>query len=143
MIDLAKPFETAANVNQNQAACALMRNPNWDPSILDGLVVIHKGRIVAEAYNKLHFRDKPLFQASCTKSWHGLILGMLLDAKKLRLDSTLGEIFAQPDDEEDENTSGRGGGLPGGPNLWAQVANATAKQQITIEQLLTNTHGLF
>tara|TARA_B100001250_G_scaffold154625_2_gene132839 strand:+ start:1367 stop:2779 length:1413 start_codon:yes stop_codon:yes gene_type:complete len=68
-------------------AVAGMFEEKW-PSALNttSVLVVHKGRIVAEAYDNGATADTPLLGWSMTKSVTGMLIGILIDQGRLDLD---------------------------------------------------------
>jgi CubicO group peptidase (beta-lactamase class C family) len=125
IIDLSKDFEEAPSFNSTSETEQLLSHAKGGPKNILGYVLLKNGEKIAE-YTR---DDLPLnFTAqvySATKSWTGLIIGMMIDNGDLYLNETLFDIW--PDTSDD---------------LWQNVTYADALKNATIESLLTHTSGL-
>jgi CubicO group peptidase (beta-lactamase class C family) len=120
IVDLSQPWILSANYNKNELYCTLQAAMGNN---IVGYLVIQEGEVVAEGYAK-NTTASDLYPAfSATKSWSSMIMGLLFDAGKLQLDTTLGQVFA--DD-----------------SIWLDIIDAEAKKTLTMEELLTFTSGL-
>ena len=125
IIDLSKdlPEDTAA-MEFSEGAKAMEQAAIAEPAIR-AAVVMENGKIVSSYYREdVNPSDSsPIFSA--TKSWTGMMIGLLVDDGLLSVHQTLGEIF--PEDE-----------------AWTDVTDGTEdfRKNVTIEEMLTMTSGL-
>ena len=120
IVDLSQPWSLAGNYNQNELYCVLQ--PQVRDQIM-GYVVIRDGLIVAEDYRANNRPDDLVAVYSATKSWTSLLVGLLVDAGQLELNTTLGDVW-----EDDA--------------VWNDIVNAEDKKNLTVFELLTFTSGL-
>ena len=126
IIDLSKdlPEDTAA-MEFSEGAKAIEQAAIAEPRIRASIVV-ENGKIVSSYYRKdVTPNDvSPIF--SGTKSWTGLLIGLLVDDGLLSVDQKLGEIF--PEDA-----------------AWTGVTDGSEdfRKNVTIEELLTMTSGFY
>lgn len=138
LVDLSEEFVTSPEFNNNPkwtkfVNTALERVPN-----LRTMLILERGQIVAEYIRDdiTHLMPKDNDDEdslvshiwSATKSWTGLIIGMLIDRGVLSLDDTLGDIWPPASET----------------TIWKGVTDNPVDfmQQITIQQLLTMSSGL-
>ena len=125
IIDLSKdlPEDTAA-MKFSEGAKAMEQAATAEPNIR-AAIVMEKGKIVSSYYREdVNPSDSsPVFSA--TKSWMGLLIGLLVDDGLLSVHQTLGEIFT-----EDE--------------AWTDVTDGIEdfRKNVTIKEMLTMTSGL-
>lgn len=119
-VDLSQPWTLAGNYNQNELYCTLQASMGEH---IVGYLVVQNGTIVAEAYNTAGIVSEFVPIYSATKSFTSLIVGLLVDAGRLQLNTTLGQIFA-----DDSN--------------WVDIVHANEKKTLTMQELLTFTAGL-
>ena len=79
-----------------------------------------RGQLAAEGYGAGRDSDDISAIWSCTKSWVSLLVGMVVDDGLLSLDDTLGDVW--PDQ-----------------SVWKDVVDASIKQAVTIDSLLSMT----
>jgi CubicO group peptidase (beta-lactamase class C family) len=95
IIDLSKdlPEDTAA-MKFSEGAKAMEQAATAEPNIR-AAIVMEKGKIVSSYYREdVNPSDSsPVFSA--TKSWMGLLIGLLVDDGLLSVHQTLGEIFTE------------------------------------------------
>ncbi len=125
IIDLSKDLpEDKAAMEFSEGAKAMEQAAIAEPRIR-AAIVVENGKIVSSYYRKdvTPSDVSPIFSA--TKSWTGLLIGLLVDDGLLSVDQTLGEIF--PDDA-----------------AWTDVTDGSEdfRKNVTIEELLTMTSGL-
>ena len=120
--DLSQSLAQAELYNLNTGAEAITEFAENAPKIR-GLMVLEKGEIVAEYYRDgiEHSTLSPI--NSCTKSWIGLLFGVMEKNGLILLNETLGDIW--PDN-----------------NIWKKVDHADYRRAIKIQSLLTMTAGL-
>ena len=120
IIDLSKDLpEDKAAMEFSEGAKAMEQAAIAEPRIR-AAIVMENGKIVSSYYRKdvTPSDVSPIF--SGTKSWTGLLIGLLVDDGLLSVDQTLGEIF--PDDA-----------------AWTDVTDGSEdfRKNVTIEELLT------
>jgi len=120
--DLSQSFAQAELYNLNTGAEAIFAFAENEPEIR-GLVVLEKGEIVAEYYRDSIERSTLSPINSCTKSWIGLLFGVMEKNGLISLNETLGDIW--PDS-----------------NTWKNVDHADYRRSVNIHSLLTMTAGL-
>merc|ERR1712136_721794 len=88
-------------------------------------LVLENGKIVTEYYRD-DVEENETYQAwSVTKSFTSMLVGLMIDEELLALDTTLGEIFPQPD-------------------AWSDITDNSTdfRKDVTIEGIITHTSGL-
>ena len=118
--DLAQPYEY--NDFQTSDAEEIIELAKNESSVA-GFVALECGKVVAEYYRE-NLTDSFLFHCwSMTKSWSALLFGVMEKEGLLSVQETLGDIW---------------------PNetVWANVSDAEARKQITIESILQMRGGL-
>eukprot|EP00586_Coscinodiscus_wailesii_P017483 CAMPEP_0172498828 /NCGR_PEP_ID=MMETSP1066-20121228/118056_1 /TAXON_ID=671091 /ORGANISM="Coscinodiscus wailesii, Strain CCMP2513" /LENGTH=410 /DNA_ID=CAMNT_0013272267 /DNA_START=79 /DNA_END=1311 /DNA_ORIENTATION=+ len=124
IIDLSKDFEEAPSFNSTPETEELLSYAKGGPRNILGYVLLKNGEKLSE-YTRdglpLNFTSQVY---SATKSWTGLIIGMMIENGNLFLNETLLDIWPDTSDE-----------------LWHNVNNANALKNVTIESLLMHTSG--
>ena len=125
IIDLSKDLpEDKAAMEFSEGAKAMEQAAIAEPRIR-AAIVMENGKIVSSYYRQdvTPSDVSPIF--SGTKSWTGLLIGLLVDDGVLSVDQTLGEMF--PEDA-----------------AWTDVTDGSEdfRKNVTIEELLTMTSGL-
>lgn len=121
VVDLSIDLETAPlNTEGGEAITAAAAA---DPEIRRALVLEH-GTIVADYVRDGVDPEEPFPIWAVTKSWMGLLSGMLIESNKLSLDNTLGDIFADVE------------------NAWSNATDVDVRKAVAIRDMLTMSSGL-
>lgn len=125
IVDLSLPtFPSCPTVNANPGADVVIKLACTIPE-LRALLILEHGHVVAE-YTRSNVESTVAHNLiSTTKSWLGLIIGMMIQDGLVRLDETLGDIFTDPD-------------------AWrlGTEADLDCRKSITVKELLAMTSGL-
>ncbi|CAB9511781.1 Beta-lactamase [Seminavis robusta] len=121
IVDLSQPWEKDRLYNRNKAYCNIQSSMH--PKIIQGWVIVQDGRIVAEGHGYDHDENDLFRSYSTTKNFATMLIGKMVELQLVYINETLGDIF--------NNTSD-----------WEGVSQATEKQTVTLEELLTMTSGL-
>ena len=123
-------FDEADDYNANQDSAKLLDLVQSDATGNDKVysyVVLENGQKIAEYYNEFLNAtvDTTHDVYSITKSWTGLLFGIMLDQGHVSLDQKVGDIWSYPDHE-----------------VWSSVDNDGPEiKDITVDQLLSMTSG--
>lgn len=122
-LDLTKDLEFAPNSNDSPGAEAINEVAASDP-LIRTMHLLENGKIVSSYVRDDVDPEVPWMSWSVTKSYVGLILGLMLQDGSLEsLDLTLGDLF--PDE-----------------SLWAGASDVDFRKNVSILELLTMTSGL-
>jgi CubicO group peptidase (beta-lactamase class C family) len=120
IMDLSQPYEKA---NMTFADAADLNAIADDVFWYNGFIALECGQVVAERYDQVVADENTyLHMYSITKSWIGLIFGVMELEGLIRINETLVDIW--PD-----------------PTIWDKVEDADARKQTTIEQILEVNGG--
>ncbi|KAJ1455962.1 beta-lactamase/transpeptidase-like protein [Pelagophyceae sp. CCMP2097] len=125
ILDLSLPLNVSADYNNNAVHDALLDAVSlpFPSRLVRGYLLLQNGTVLAEYYREDEFEDEVAPIYSVTKTWAAMIIGVLQAEGRASVDMTLGEIFPSP-------------------FVWLAVKDAAAKQNITLEALLTMSSGL-
>ena len=118
-IDLSKEF---ARSSGSSGDAFIQRLASQEPRIRSTLV-LEKGKIVSEYYRSDIDPNENHQVWSATKSWMGMLVGMLVKDGLLNTDETLGDVFSD--------------------DIWMNIADSQFRKNVTIEELLTMSSGFF
>ena len=119
ILDLSQPYVKSSTypTPEGQELIEIAKNEED----IYAFVALECGKVVAE-YGNVETDIRHLF--SVTKSWSGLLLGVMEKEGLISLDETLGDVFT---DEE----------------VWADVEDAEERKQVTIEETVQMRGGFF
>ena len=130
IVDLSQTyFDEADDFNANEDSTKLLDLVQSDAASNDQVysyLVLENGQKIAEYYNEALNAtvDTNHDVYSITKSWTGLLFGIMIDQGQISLDQKVGDIWSYPDE------------------VWSSVDDeAEEVKDITVDQLLSMTSG--
>lgn len=121
IVDLSQHFDKSHIYNRNQAYCTI--KSAMAPYLIEGFVIAQYGKLIAEGYSDDHTNLDTFPAFSVTKSFSTMLIGKMVELGQVDVSETLADIFNVTSD-------------------WTGVSQASEKQTITLEELLTMTGGL-
>lgn len=118
--DLSQDYATAANVDLPEVQ-EMLKFAQGDKDV-NAFVAIECGEIVGEYYDSGKDAESQFQLWSMTKTWSGMLFGIMEKEGLLSVDETLGDVW--PDDA-----------------IWAGVEDAEDRKQATIENILQMRAG--
>lgn len=119
--DLSKEYPVSDDLNTSPETKDMFAFSGSDPDV-DAFVAIECGEIVGEYYDEGKDKDSQFQLWSMTKTWSGMIVGVMEKAGLISVTETLGDIW--PND-----------------TLWEGIDDAEDRKKSTVEYILQMRAG--